>query len=230
MRMRALNTEEEERLSTTLNSFIAAIKELREVAGQIDEYLASGADDELANFDQKTADFRQKAAEKQAKIDEMQPELDDLVKAVDDQERHKKNLKENIELIASKQRIGELEKEIAELEKQASTVEGQDTVTEDIQALRARKESFLKSTARLEGRRGEILETIRGIKVSWSLFGVSLLWSLDFTMFALQRKLSADEYKNVDEEYRVGMIKYETTQMAVKDLEKYYTALDKVCR
>ena len=46
--------------------------------------------------------------------------------------------------------------------------------------------------------------------------------------FDLQRKLSAPEYKEVDEEYRVAMIKYETTQMAVKDIEKYHSALDKV--
>ena len=43
-----------------------------------------------------------------------------------------------------------------------------------------------------------------------------------------QRKLASPEYKDVDEEYRVAMIKYETTQMAVKDLDKYHAALDKV--
>ena len=32
----------------------------------------------------------------------------------------------------------------------------------------------------------------------------------------------------MDEQYRVEKIKFETTQMTVKDLEKYYTALDKV--
>ena len=47
-------------------------------------------------------------------------------------------------------------------------------------------------------------------------------------MNAFQRKLSSPEYKDVDEEYRVAMIKYETTQMAVKDLDKYHAALDKV--
>ena len=46
-----------------------------------------------------------------------------------------------------------------------------------------------------------------------------------------QRKLNAPEYKNVEEEHRVAMIKYDTTQMLVRDIEKYYTALDKaLCR
>jgi DNA repair protein RAD50 len=44
----------------------------------------------------------------------------------------------------------------------------------------------------------------------------------------LQRKLSTPEYKNVDEEHRVAMIKHETTQMAVRDIDKYYNALDQV--
>jgi DNA repair protein RAD50 len=46
----------------------------------------------------------------------------------------------------------------------------------------------------------------------------------------LQRKLSTPEYKDVDEEHRVAVIKHETTQMAVRDLEKYHSALDKVRR
>lgn len=204
--MRALNAEEEERLSSTANNFIAAVKELKEIGGQIDEYASSGTEDELANFDQKLATFREKAKTKSDQVREIQPQLAALTKAVDDQERHKKNLKENIELIGSKQRIGELEKEIDALERKASTVDGHDTVFDDMSALKARKEGFMKSTARLEGRRGEVLESIRSIK----------------------RKLSADEYKNVDEQFRVEMIKFETTQVAVKDLDKYYTALDKV--
>ncbi len=44
----------------------------------------------------------------------------------------------------------------------------------------------------------------------------------------LQRKISTPEYKNVDEEHRIAMIKHETTQMVVRDLEKYHSALDKV--
>lgn len=32
----------------------------------------------------------------------------------------------------------------------------------------------------------------------------------------------------MDERHRIAMIKYETTQAAVKDIDKYYTALDKV--
>ncbi len=43
----------------------------------------------------------------------------------------------------------------------------------------------------------------------------------------LKRKLDTEEYKNIDERHRRAAIMYETTNIAVSDLEKYYSALDK---
>lgn len=163
--MRALNNEEEERISATYNSFVGALNELRELRKKIEEYLASGTEEELANFESKIAEYQTKAKEKLTEIEKIQPDLDRLVKAVDDQERHKKNLKENVELIQARNRIDDLKKEITSLEESAANVEGHETVYEDIEGLGARKEKIMKATARLEGRRGEILESIRSIKV-----------------------------------------------------------------
>lgn len=38
-----------------------------------------------------------------------------------------------------------------------------------------------------------------------------------------------DTYKNIEEKHRRKMIEHRTTEMAVTDLDKYWTALDKVC-
>jgi DNA repair protein RAD50 len=70
------------------------------------------------------------------------------------------------------------------------------------------KERFNKANekiARLGGRRGEIIEQIR----------------------SLNRKLQSEEYKNVDERHRKEKVKYDTTQMAIHDLDSYSSALDK---
>jgi DNA repair protein RAD50 len=40
-------------------------------------------------------------------------------------------------------------------------------------------------------------------------------------------KLKSSEYKDIDERHRVKMIEHQTTLLAVSDLDKYYTALDK---
>lgn len=168
-RLKALASEDEERLRSTKESFIGALKELKAIGRQIEEYQSSTAEDELANVERKKAEFAAKTKEKNSQLKALQPQLDRILKAVEDQERHKKNLKENIELINSTQLIEELKKEIAKLEEKAATVEGHETVYDDIESLRARKEEILKAAARLEGRRAEILESVRSIKVSRSL-------------------------------------------------------------
>jgi len=43
-----------------------------------------------------------------------------------------------------------------------------------------------------------------------------------------QRKLDGEDYKGVDERYRVSTIKYTTTKAAADDLKKYANAMDKV--
>jgi DNA repair protein RAD50 len=164
--MRAFNNEEEERLSSTVNSFIAVVKDIRGVMKQIDKYVVSSNEDELGNVVRKSEELVEKEKQKQSQLEQMQPELDSIVKAVDDQQRHKKNLKENIELIASGQRIEELQKEITKLEYDATNVEGRDTCYDDMEGLGKRKQEIMNAVARLEGRRGEILESIRSLKVS----------------------------------------------------------------
>ncbi|CAN0492077.1 unnamed protein product, partial [Hapterophycus canaliculatus] len=45
----------------------------------------------------------------------------------------------------------------------------------------------------------------------------------------VEGKLLSDPYKNIEEKHRRKMIEHRTTEMAVTDLDKYWTALDKVC-
>lgn len=47
-------------------------------------------------------------------------------------------------------------------------------------------------------------------------------------IFWFQRKLSRPEYKEVDKQYKIAMVKKETTEVAVEDLQKYQAALDQV--
>lgn len=44
----------------------------------------------------------------------------------------------------------------------------------------------------------------------------------------VEDKLSSDPYRNIEEKHRRKMIEHRTTEMAVSDLDKYWTALDKV--
>lgn len=203
-RAQKLMEEEEERITETLSSFFASVQELKKIVSSIDEYENSNKGNGVSQLEEENHRLAEQAMEKRREHDNMKPELDRLTKMVDDQERERKNLEENINLMNSMDKIKVLEKEIAILHKELSRVEGSETIYDDIHQLTDRKNQLFADQARLEGRRGEIIENIRSLK----------------------RKLSQNEYKNVEEQYRIASIKHDTSEMAVKDIEKYHTALD----
>jgi DNA repair protein RAD50 len=205
VRMRNLAEEEEKSITDTLNSFLNAVGSLREIVNSIDEYNASNSADAADRYERESEELAVKAKEKADEYASLKPSLDRLTKLVDDQERQKKNLEENIELTQSLQLTAALNRDILALNDKISRVEGRETSEEDMHRLRKQRLELTTEKARCEGRRGEIVQSIQ----------------------ALKRKLSQPEYKQVDEEYRVASIKQDTTEMAVKDIEKYHAALDK---
>jgi DNA repair protein RAD50 len=141
----------------------------------------------------------------QVEVESLKPKLEQITKIVDDQERQKNNLLQNIELLESRKREDIIRQEIESLERKLSRVEGGDTCWKDKEALDKREIELRNNKASLKGRRNQLLEVVMGIK----------------------RKLSQNEYKDVDEQYRQANIKFDTTEMAAKDIEKCRTALDK---
>lgn len=163
--MRALNNEEEDRISSSLNSFISSVKEMRMIDLQIEKYQSSTTDVEIERVARKITELVKEAERLKEQLSRMLPMLERLVKSVEDQERQRKNLEDNIEIVNAKNSVDKLMDEISHLELKSVSVKGHETVYEDIACLRDRRESIMKATARLEGRRGEILESIRSIKV-----------------------------------------------------------------
>ncbi len=170
----------------------------------IEGYERSNSGDEAKRLESKKEALTQNQEEKSKEIAAMAPDLDRLTKMVDDQERQRKNLKDNIKVIHSLQDMKRFEKELAEIEEENEYVHDREDLEEDQERLQKRNEELIDSKGRLEGKRGVIVDAIRGLK----------------------RKLSQNEYKNVEEEFRIASIKQDTTEMAVKDIEKYRSALD----
>jgi DNA repair protein RAD50 len=197
--------EEEEKINVIYGDFSASVQELKRIVSAIDDYVNSSKGDEIANLEKESDRLVEMGKEKRKEHEKLKPELERLTKMVDDHDRERKNLEENMELIRASENIKVLEAEIAELEKQLSRVEGRETVVEDEEQLANRKNQLIADMARQDGRKGEIVESIRGLK----------------------RKLSQPEYRDVQEQYRIANIKHDTSEMAVKDIEKYHSALDK---
>jgi DNA repair protein RAD50 len=204
--MRNLGTEEEEELRKATQQLRMLENEIEELQKQIDDFDCQNDADSLDRIKNKSFELAAQRKEKEERVGKIQPDLDRLKTALDDQERHKKNLNRNINVISLNSRIRDIKKEIGSLQEAAANVAGHETAYDDAQRLRNRETEIAQMNARLEGRRGEIYENY---------------------FLHLQRKLSQPEYKNVGEEHRVGLIKSETTQMAVRDIDKYHSALDK---
>ena len=171
----------------------------------INEYEKSKSGDEVQRLESEKETLAKKHADKNKEIEKMMPDLNRLAKIVDDQEQQRKNLEDNIKVIHSKRKMKELEKELADIEEESTNIDARKGLEEDQERLRKRNDELIARKARLEGKRGVIVETVRGLK----------------------RKLSQNEYKNVEEEFRIASIRQDTTEMAVKDIEKYHSALDK---
>ena len=163
--MRKLGQEEKDQKLKQQNSFLADVSKLKEITGQIDAYTESNNAQDLEQISNEANSIMEQMEKRQVEVDTMKPELDKLSKAVEDQEQHKKNLKDNMEIIQSSKHMDTLEKEIERLEASKSDIVGHETCQEEYDKLVEERRVLDSKKARLEGRRGEVIESIRGFKV-----------------------------------------------------------------
>lgn len=192
-------------LASDLSSFTSEVKTLHSLISEIDRYESSNQPREREKLAEKASSVKAQIAEGQKNAEALQPRVDEMKRSVHDQERHKNLLTQNIDMLESGKLLGELTKEIQELQERRSQIEEVDTAEEMYDEAKGKNGELQELKYRTEGRFSEVVEQIRSLK----------------------RKLQAPEYRDVEEEYRVAVIKFETTTLAAQDLKKYYTALDK---
>lgn len=204
-RIRANDTEREEKLSKELRGFEDESNELRTLLKDIELYEVSKSEEERYRVESQISELLTRVSQNQEMIEALAPQLEESKNAVSDQERHKKQIQQNIEIVEATGRIDCLEKELEKLRKKRQQIKGSETAYVMYEASAKKREEQQEAKLRAEGRFSELVEQMRSLK----------------------RKLKSPEYKDVDEEYRKAVIKYETTLMAAEDMKKYYTAVDK---
>ena len=203
-RSRSVRESEVKERQTALLDFQSEVKDLRRLTSTIESFQASGKLQLLEEHADKVADILVRIESKQKEKDVLAPQLSQAAASVENQERHKKLLRENIELINEEEKIKKIEEEVERLEEEMNNIEGADEVGEKLRQAEESKQKRVGEKARLEGRWMEVVEKIRSLK----------------------RKLATDEYKNVDEEFRVASIKFHTTKLAADDIKRYYSAVE----
>jgi predicted nucleic acid-binding Zn-ribbon protein len=176
-RMRSLASEEGQGLQSTLSAFDSDVKSLQSLVKQIDAYLDSSKPQELEQISSKVAMIVDRMEARKGELLQLEPTLDAVKRSVDDQERHKKLLKQNIDILEAGERMKVLETEVEELEDKRAGIEGHSTVSKEYVAAKQLKEELLQKKANYDGRFASYVEQIRALKVSLFVkVGRSLLY------------------------------------------------------
>eukprot|EP00956_Cyclotella_meneghiniana_P004983 scaffold6162_cov123-Cyclotella_meneghiniana.AAC.1 len=203
-KMRKHNNDEETMLADKLRCFEKDEQRLHDVMENIDEYLRSDNERMMEEIVAQIVGNANKIKDNEAKIERMKPEIDKLKKQVDDSEREKAKIKSNIDVMKLAKRVEEISAEFGKMVEEKSKMGGEDAKRRHGQA-RKKYEEYKNMITRIEGQKQMLDEQKRNLK----------------------RKLKQKEYHNVEDRHRDTMIDYETTQIVVNDLDKYYDALDK---
>jgi DNA repair protein RAD50 len=224
--MRASGEQEEERLIEALGLFKADLAELKKTQEEIIKYELSNPEDQKQEIEAKMKRVADSISSKRKEANVVIGDLNKRKSSLQDQDRKKKQLVHNITIIESTRKIADLEREKRELERKTQGLESISSLFEKLNAAEARKAKEQELKFRTEGRWSELVEQIRTLKVSLTHcthFDIRVAHQ-----FALQRKLTSPEYKDIDERCRKTTIEHTTTLLAAEDLKKYYSAIDKV--
>ena len=203
---RAHSSDMEGKMRSTLNDFLNDVKSFRGLTSAIDAWVQSDEPQQLEIITRQLSEVADRIVGRKKDLEQVTAELDQIKDMVKDQNRSKNQLEYSRDVLEFEDTIKEIEDEIASKEEAYHNIPGGDTADASHEEAMNRKNRLIEKKAQIDGRRGEVVERIRSLK----------------------RKLSSPEYKNVDREYRVELIKSETTQMAAEDLKKYQKALDEV--
>ena len=203
---RESSNSSEETANRNNNAFTAAVDDLTKLSRTIqrfNEKMANG--DPLSRLKADIKEVTARIKSKDKSLDKMEPELAKAKSILDEQERHKKNIVDNIAFQENVKLIGVLTSELDTMKSEYESIEGADDARNAYDTNQERQQKLKHENARTDGKFAMVRDEIK----------------------RLNSKLKEKDYRNVDDNSRNSMIEYETTMIAVDDVQKYMTALDK---
>jgi len=204
-RLRSSHRSDEEEASAKVDSLRLDVTQFQGLIKMVREFLNGTNTKESERVAADIQNLDQDMENEEMELATLIPEVDDLKTQNGQKERQQKILNDNIDYFTSMDRIKELEDEVAEVNDQLQSIRGVDTAEKGYKLASARREELKDQKVRAEGQRIGLKDQLKNLK----------------------RKLQSEDYKDVDERHRVKMIEHETTKLAVSDLDKYHSALDK---
>ena len=202
-RLRETASTKEAGLSKEASEFSAQLADVMAHQTKIERFNEGSGELEKLNAD--IASIESSVAKVEGQIKEIEPEIAAAMSRSGDNARRKKQIVDNIRYREGLAKIKDVEEEASEVEKELAAMESSSTSQDDFDEASSRIEELNNEKNRMEGQFDALAEQSE----------------------LLQAKLNQPEYKDVEEKHRQTMISFETTRIAVLDLDKYFSAVDR---
>lgn len=199
-----LNREYEEQAEQKIN-FQQEIETLLKIASKIKEYYDLRKDERLKELQEKKSQSESEVKSCKIRGNEILVELDRFKDIVRNQDQIRRNIEDNLNYRETKAKVDKFASEIESLEERILKIGGVSTFETELGKHLQERESLLSEVNRCKGTMSVYQSNISRNKID----------------------LKQAQYKDIDKRHFDQLIQLKTTEMANKDLDRYYNALDK---
>ncbi|KAL3678836.1 hypothetical protein R1sor_021792 [Riccia sorocarpa] len=200
---RKVETEDAER-SWELRKFKQEVDNLQAVSSQILAFLASGKEAKFSEINERLSNSKAQQEEEEKKKAELLEELKKNKEYMADHGSVMRNIEDNLKYRKTVREVEELQKEMEALEEQVVAVGEASALETELRRTAGSIQNLLSQQSRSQGTVSAYESNITKHKTD----------------------LKQAQYKDIDKRYCGQLVQLKTTEMANKDLDKYYKALD----
>ncbi|XP_020690871.2 DNA repair protein RAD50 [Dendrobium catenatum] len=197
--------QEYEELAENKRNFQQEFEMLLKLASRIKEYLDSRRDEKLKELQDKLLLSESQLQECESKKQEILADLNKSKEVLISQDQLKRNIDDNLNYRKTKAEVDELTREIELLEEKVLAIGGTSAIETEVKKHLKEKERLLSELNKCQGTISVYLSNVSKNKLD----------------------LKQAQYHDIDKRYFNQLIQLKTTEMANKDLDRYYVALDK---
>lgn len=199
------NRDEAEAVSKAeLDTLKSAVDTIKTSTKQISKYMSEGGESGLQELNAKIDEFSKEIAKKKEQRNNLEQRKNQLMKQVTNAELQEREWEDQLQLMRVQSDIVKKEREAQKLREKMREM-GLDKYDDEYLKLQREQDRLTKERAHKDGVKQGQEDRVRG----------------------LQRELQGDMYKDAERKHKEMLIMLRTTEMASKDLEKYYKVLDR---
>ncbi|XP_044486625.1 DNA repair protein RAD50 isoform X2 [Mangifera indica] len=199
-----LNQEYEEQAEQKRN-YQQEIETLLKTTSKIKEYYDLKKGDKLKELQEKKSSLELQLRNCDTRKQEILVDLNKSKDLMRNQDQLRRNIEDNLNYRKTKAEVDELSSEIESLEEEILKIGGVSAVESNLTKISQERERLLSELNRSQGTMSVYQSNISKNKID----------------------LKQAQYKDIDKRYFDQLIQLKTTEMANKDLDRYYNALDK---